>query len=104
MGATYKVVSCNCSLNKALQSYSEWCEWCRCEKCGGQILPRVSDSPSRTLEMLLINTDIAVLVAIVIISVMGSMYAHDHPYKSVYTMGFVSIAFIGLRIGRVCGY
>ena len=104
MGAAYKVVSCNCSLNKALQSHGEWCEWCRCENCGGKVLPRMTNSPSRTLNMPDLSSDLIVLVAVLTIAVMGSMYAHDHAYKNIYIMGFVSLSFIGFRIGRFFGY
>ncbi len=105
MGPAYKVVSCNCSLDKNLQSYSEWCEWCRCVECGGKVLPKMkNESSSRTLIMPDISSDLIIFVAVCTIAVMGPLYTHEQPFKNIFMMGFAGIAFMGYRIGRAFGY
>ena len=106
IGPAFKVVSCNCSLNRKLQSFGEWCEWCRCEKCGGKVLPNMGDGGpyQRTLSMPDLSSDLVAFVATVFIAGGGMMYAHDQPFKNMYIVGGIGAVFIGRRVGRALGY
>lgn len=39
LGSTFRVVWCNCARDYTLKDIAEWCDWCRCRKCGGKHLP-----------------------------------------------------------------
>lgn len=36
IGCTHRVIWCDCSKNHTLKTFDEWCEWCKCENCGGK--------------------------------------------------------------------
>jgi len=105
-GPAYKVVSCNCSVNTKLKSFAEWCDWCRCVNCGGKNLPRhLRDlDSSRTYGMPDLNSDLVLVVGLVVCCTFGMMYAHEQPYRHLYIMGVVGASFTLARIAKILGY
>ena len=119
LGPSLRVVSCNCSLNKKLKSFGEWCEWCRCNKCGGKVISSSMraragasnyedsyfDSSARTsLGMRDVNSDLFVL-ATLILGVGYSLFsAAAEPFRLFTVVGAVSAVMCAGRVCRYFGY
>ena len=39
LGSTYKVISCECYKDRKLKDTSQWCDFCKCERCGMKNVP-----------------------------------------------------------------
>ncbi len=52
----YRVVWCNCRSNPALKTSNEWCEWCRCPKCGSskKYAPNVTEEVKLNIDLVLV--------------------------------------------------
>lgn len=114
LGPAYIVVACNCSLDSSLKAYSEWCEWCRCDSCGGKVISKSlrasmqgynnSDDfpPHRTAPDL--SSDLALLVILVVTSTWGVLYASSLPYRQAYLVGAAAAGFTLTRLAKWFGY
>ena len=105
IGSTYKVVSCACYKDKNLKFVSEYCDWCRCQKCGGNQIHNKNNDNSFTsssgnnnntnksneelvaeyLQMFNftiddINSDIIVVFILFIIIIITHFYLKDYNY------------------------
>jgi hypothetical protein len=70
IGPTFKVVSCDCPSNKCFKSIEEWCEFCRCQNCGGKnhIIPASGENSSIAINLdLLLWLCFAVLFGYVLV-------------------------------------
>lgn len=93
MGATFRVISCNCSKNVRLKLQSDWCEWCLCRKCGGKNLPKVQkydDDFINPQTMGDFSMNIVLFISLVIVSLSSFVYTIDHPYKHLYIFAAVA--------------
>ena len=121
LGPALRVVSCDCSLNKNLKSFGEWCEWCRCDSCGGKVISRSArtragagsadsdssyfDTVARTaLGMRDITSDLLVFVVLVVSAGYSLMNAGSEPFRLFLVMGGVSAVMCVARICRYGGY
>lgn len=94
MGPTYRVISCDCAKNKELKTFEEWCEFCRCENCGGKniVRPRQNDAFGRDNNAFSINLDL--LLWLVVTSVAGNVifFSSDQLYINLHATGIVAAA------------
>lgn len=91
LGATYRVVGCNCMDDKALKFQSEWCEFCLCRRCGGKNLPRAESTGAGALERLLeVTPDQALLLALLSVAAASVWYAHDRLHRQLYLLGLAA--------------
>lgn len=93
MGPTYKVVSCDCAKNKALKTFDEWCEYCRCEQCGGKNIVFGSNGRPATGPEFTLHIDL-VLWVLLLLLVYYLLVKHDHQiYKTLLCTGILSAVF-----------
>lgn len=87
LGCTYKVVACACPSDPTLKSFSEWCEFCACRKCGPSVTSRSrwsndqlndnSDGNSSNSEQFNIgdlNPDLLLVIGLVAIGLYGAVF------------------------------
>jgi len=90
LGSSYRVIWCNCAKNPRFKDSSEWCEWCRCVKCGAK-RSKVWSEASPELEFD-VNIDLF-LVLVVYGAVAYAVYCvEDYPYLYLHIAGFVAMA------------
>lgn len=95
LGATYRVVGCNCMDDKTLKFQSEWCEFCLCRRCGGKNLPRAESAGPGSLERLLeVTPDQALLLALLAVAAASVWYAHDRLHRQLYLLGLAAWSFL----------
>lgn len=120
LGPALRVVTCDCSQNKSLRSFGEWCEWCRCAHCGGKTISHSArakaggayadsesffDSAARTsLGMRDITSDLLVLGALLVAAGYALMNAAAEPFRLFLVIGGVSAAMCFARVCRYGGY
>lgn len=88
MGPTFKVISCDCPMDRTLKSFDEWCEFCKCENCGGKgHIQRTgaSDGPSVT-----INLDFALWALIALVGGYAIVFSCDQLYMNFYAVAIVA--------------
>lgn len=85
MGETYRVITCCCHRDATLQR-SEWCEFCRCSKCGTstKLLPST---------MVDVNSTLVLFFAVFFSIIATFFFASEYPYRVVYVVGAVAGAF-----------
>jgi hypothetical protein len=115
VGSTYRVVFCQCFKDKNLKFVSEYCDWCRCIKCGGSKNNKNYDSSSnnnnygnnnKTNEEMLnefidqfqfkiyeINPDLVILLLLIIVLIITHYYLKNDNYY-LYASALVSGTFL----------
>lgn len=90
VGPTYKVIFCDCAKNKALKSFDEWCEYCRCEKCGGKNIVFGNDGRPASGPQFTLHLDLVVWLGLLVV-LYYLLTHHDHQiYKAFLATGVVS--------------
>lgn len=85
------MVKCYCPTNRAFKSADEWCEWCKCKKCGyGDLLQtkynsNYSDKPRLHLEM-------AVVVGLCFAMFYLNFWGNNKVYMIFYVTGVIFLA------------
>lgn len=101
IGATYRVTSCRCYNDRSLKTSAEWCEFCRCLKCGDKKgMLKDDDSLFRRISRNrfvahLVNKKpalgtVAVYLALVVIGIVNIHYTRDHMFRLLYITGSVA--------------
>lgn len=119
LGPALRVISCDCSMDKSLKSFGEWCEWCRCAHCGGKTISRTSrdraggpvaegsyfGTAARTsLGMRDITSDLLVLALLLVGTGYALMNAAAEPFRLFLVLGGMSAVMCAARIFRYGGY
>ena len=123
LGPALRVISCDCSLNNSLKSFGEWCEWCRCDHCGGKAISRSAraragagsgadaaessyfDTAARTsLGMRDITSDLLVFGVLVVAAGYALMNTSGEPFRLYLVMGGVAATMCLARVCRYGGY
>jgi hypothetical protein len=107
-GSFYRVISCNCPRDGSLKSFADWCEWCRCNECGGKVIPAhlrgVREPSPRIVLMPDVTLELFLLLAVLVGVSWGSIYSYHTPYRHVHVIGGVLAAVTGVRIAKICGF
>ena len=110
LGSIYYVVSCRCFEDKSLtKGRIEWCEWCRCAKCGGKFDQTRSTGVgsswlSRFSKLPDLNSDLALLLGLLGAVVWTAMYVNDYLYRILHCVGCIFGAFCIHRVVVYFGY
>jgi hypothetical protein len=87
VGCTHRVIWCDCPKNVSLQTFNDWCEWCKCENCGGKngtFVNRYEHTPFS------INLDALVALAMYVVAGVLIYYSRQQLYVILYTIAGVS--------------
>ncbi len=90
LGPTYKVISCDCAKNRTLKSFDEWCEYCRCEKCGGKNIVFGKDGRPAAGPQLTINLDLIVWLLLQLVIYYVAVFHDFQIYKATLATGVVA--------------
>ena len=110
LGSVYHVISCRCFQDKTLtKGRIEWCEWCRCPKCGGKTnrTGEMEDNGSwlsRFIQVPDINADLGLLLGLIGGVVWTAMYVNDYLFRMLHCLGCYFGAVVFHRVILFFGY
>lgn len=83
------MVKCFCPTNRSFKSAEEWCEWCRCAKCGfGKLIrPTWQDDEDKNKPRL--HLDMAVILGLAVALFYANFWGDNKVYLLFYCIGGV---------------